>query len=103
MLFAPDFVSFAVHIFRFPGIQLRDLAEQISGQYELEGANIVPDAIIMLSKNIPAFLKPNGTYIVSGIIDTREQEVLQALSACGFTVRERREHGGWLCFVCGKG
>ena len=79
-----------------------DLVEQISGQYDLVVANIVADAIIALSKNIPAFLKKGGVYIVSGIIDTREQDVLQALSACGFVVRERREHGGWLCFVCGK-
>ena len=95
----------AINGFEPPRYQMLqgDLVEQISGQYELVVANIVADAIIMLSKNIPAFLKPNGTYIVSGIIDTREQEVLQALAACGFVVRERREHGGWLCFVCGKG
>ena len=79
-----------------------DLVQQISGQYELVVANIVADAIIMLSKNISTFLKPGGTYIVSGIIDTREQEVVAALTACGFIIRERREHGGWLCFVCGK-
>jgi hypothetical protein len=79
-----------------------DLVEQISGQYGLIVANIVADAIIALSKNIPAFLKAGGAYIVSGIIDTRETEVVAALTACGFTIRERHEHGGWLCFVCGK-
>lgn len=79
-----------------------DLVQEISGQFDLVVANIVADAIIALSKNIPAFLKPQGVYIVSGIIDTREDEVVQALIACGFAIRERREHGGWLCFVCGK-
>ena len=28
------------------------------------------------------------------------QDVLDALHACGFTVTERHEHGGWLCLVC---
>lgn len=79
-----------------------DLVEQIKGQFDLVVANIVADAIIALSKNIPAFLKPNGAYIVSGIIDTRETEVVNALTACGFVIRQRHEHGGWLCFVCGK-
>lgn len=79
-----------------------DLVQEIHGTYDLIVANIVADAIILLSKNIPAFLKENGTYIVSGIIDTRETEVVDALTACGFTIRERRQHGGWLCFVCGK-
>ena len=79
-----------------------DLVEEIHGQFDLVVANIVADAIIMLSQSIPQFLKPNGTYIVSGIIDTREQDVVEALHACGFVIRERRFHGGWLCFVCGK-
>ena len=79
-----------------------DLVEEIHGEFDLVVANIVADAIIMLSKSIPQFLKPNGTYIVSGIIDTREQDVVQALTECGFVIRERRFHGGWLCFVCGK-
>ncbi len=79
-----------------------DLVQEIHGTYDLIVANIVADAIILLSKNIPPFLKENGTYIVSGIIDTRETEVVNALTAYGFTIRERRQHGGWLCFVCGK-
>ncbi len=79
-----------------------DLVQEIHGEFDLVVANIVADAIIMLSKSIPQFLKPSGTYIVSGIIDTREQDVVQALTDCGFVIRERRFHGGWLCFVCGK-
>lgn len=94
----------AINGFEPPRYVMRqgDLVEEIRGQFDLVVANIVADAIIMLSASIPRFLKPNGTYIVSGIIDTREAEVLQALADCGFMVRERREHGGWLCFVCGK-
>lgn len=77
-----------------------DLVEKVEGQYSVVAANIVADAIIALSHNIPRFLKPGGVYITSGIIDTREQDVLDALHACGFTVTERHEHGGWLCLVC---
>ena len=39
---------------------------------------------------------------LQGIIDTREQDVLTALDNCGFSVVERREHGGWLWMVCKK-
>ena len=74
--------------------------DKVSGRYAVVAANIVADAIIALSKNIPPFLEPGGAYIVSGIIDTREEDVLQALSACGFAVETRYEQGGWLCFVC---
>lgn len=77
-----------------------DLVDKVSGQYELVVANIVADAIIMLSPAVKPFVKENGVYIVSGIIDTREKEVLEALDNCGFAVQSRYESRGWLCFVC---
>ena len=83
-------------------IRLGDLAKDVDGQFPVIAANIVADAIIMLSPAIPALLAEDGVYIVSGIIDTREQDVLAALDKCGFSVVERHEHGGWLCMVCKK-
>ena len=76
-----------------------DLVQAVSGQYDIVAANIVADAIIALSGDVRSFLKPGGLYIVSGIIDTRERDVLEALSRCGFTVYRRYERGGWLCLV----
>ena len=77
-----------------------DLAKDVSGKYPVIAANIVADAIIALSPAVPALLADDGVYIVSGIIDTREQDVLVALAECGFAVVERHAHGGWLCLVC---
>ena len=81
-------------------IRLGDLARDVDGKYPVIAANIVADAIIMLSPAIPALLAEDGVYIVSGIIDTREADVLPALAACGFKVEARYESRGWLCFVC---
>lgn len=78
-----------------------DLVDKVEGQYDVITANIVADAIIALSPAVRPFLKPDGVYIVSGIIAAREPDVLPALAAAGFTVRERFSHGGWLCFACG--
>jgi len=83
-------------------IRLGDLARDVDGKYPVIAANIVADAIILLSPAIPALLAEGGVYIVSGIIDTREQDVLAALDNCGFAVVERREHGGWICLVTKK-
>lgn len=77
-----------------------DLVDKVSGQFELVVANIVADAIIMLSPAVKPFVKKDGVYIVSGIIDTREAEVQEALSSCGFKVEKRYEARGWLCLVC---
>lgn len=79
-----------------------DLAKEVTGEYDVVVANIVADAIIALSPTIPAFLKPGGVYITSGIIDTREADVLPVLKECGFTVIDRKEQGGWICLCCRK-
>ncbi len=79
-----------------------DLVQQVSGTFDLVLANIVADAILLLSPAIPAFLNPGGTYIVSGILAERGDEVANALVACGFRVRRRLERGGWVCLVCEK-
>lgn len=77
-----------------------DLTRDVTGTYPVIAANIVADAIIALSPAIPALLTEDGVYIVSGIIDTREEDVQTALADCGFAVTERHTHGGWLCLVC---
>lgn len=75
-----------------------DLTEKISGKYNLIVANIVADAIICLSKGVREFMNPDTVYIMSGIIDTRGDEVYEALSE-DFNVIERIEDNGWVCLV----
>lgn len=78
-----------------------NLSEQASGQYDVICANIVANAIMSLAPEIPALLTPNGTFLASGIIDTRKDEVATALVQAGLSVRETREENGWVAFVCG--
>lgn len=77
-----------------------DLVDKVKGEYDVVVANIVADAIIILSPAVRPFLKDGGTYIVSGIIDTREKDVIPALAEAGFTVTERFTHGGWVALKC---
>lgn len=82
---------------RFTGV-CGNLAEKVTGKYQMIAANIVADVVILLSKDAPGFLAPGGVYIISGIIDTREEDVLAALSGT-FTVLERREDRGWVAMA----
>lgn len=79
-----------------------NLADEVSGKFDVIAANIVADAIIMLSEGVDKFMNDASVYIVSGIIDIREQEVVSALDNYGFKITERHEDGGWLCFECMK-
>lgn len=80
-----------------------NLADKVTGAYDVVVANIVADIILLFAKDVGRFLKPDGVFISSGIIDTREQEVRAALEENGFAVLERNEQNGWICFVCKKG
>jgi ribosomal protein L11 methyltransferase len=82
---------------RFTGI-CGDLTEKVEGKYDLVVANIVADAIMFLSKGVKEFMKPDTVYIMSGIIDTRGDEVAQAIST-DFNIIERYEDNGWVCLV----
>ena len=67
-----------------------NLTEQINGKYHIVLANIVADVIMMLTEDIEQYLYPDSIYIMSGIIDTREQDVLDAISE-KFEIIERKE------------
>ena len=72
-----------------------DLVDQVNGKFDVICANIVADVIIRLSETVQLFMHENTKLIVSGIIDTRADEVMEALVASGLTVLKRLEENGW--------
>lgn len=78
-----------------------DLSEKATGVYDVICANIVANAIIHLVPNVPALLAKHGTFLASGIIDTRKDEVIAAVQAAGLALREVKEKNGWVALVCG--
>lgn len=72
-----------------------DLAEQVEGKFDIICANIVADVIIRLSETVQQFMTKATRFIVSGIIDTRADEVQSALIASGLKVEKRLEDNGW--------
>lgn len=64
-------------------------------KYDVVAANIVASVIIELTKLVPRMIKPDGHYIMSGIIGERLDEVLAALDENGFEVLEVRAGDDW--------
>ena len=79
-----------------------DLSDKASGRYDIITANIVANAIISLAPAVPGLMAENATFIASGIIDSRKDEVIAALEAANLTVQEVKEKRGWECIVCKK-
>ena len=75
--------------------QVGDLIKGIDTQADVVFANIIADAVILLSRAVRAHMKPGGVFICSGIILEREQDVLDALAEAGFTVDRIEHRGEW--------
>lgn len=82
-------------------VLIGDLSDRASGVYDVICANIVANAICALAPAVPALLAPQGVFFASGVIDTRRDEVIEALRAAGLAVRAVREENGWVLLECG--
>ena len=82
---------------KFTGI-CGNLADKVTGAFDVVVANIVADVVILLTKDAPRFMKPDTVYIMSGIIDTREDDVLACL-ADKFEIIDRKEEKGWVALA----
>lgn len=76
------------------------MMERLAGQYDIVLANIVADVIIPLSSIVPQFLKPEGVFICSGILDRRLEDVRQALHAAGLWEVSVRTLEDWCQITC---
>ena len=76
------------------------LRTAIGTGYDVVVANIVADVIISLAPQVRHFLKEDGWFLTSGIIDDRAEEVAAALKAAGWEIVETSSSEGWYCYVC---
>ena len=67
--------------------------------HDIVVANILADVIIPLAGVIRPHLKKGGLYITSGIINTKEEEVREALIANGFEILGVEYMKEWCCFI----
>lgn len=78
-----------------------DLAEKVSGRYNIVCANIVADVIIRLFDNVADFMEKDAVLIVSGIIDMRIADVEKAALSHGFKIIKHETKEEWhACVLC---
>lgn len=69
------------------------------GEFEIVVANILPDVILGMAEELVAATKPGGLLIVSGIIESRTNDVQDGLSALGLTVLSVATEGEWVAIL----
>ena len=65
-------------------------------RYDIVVANILADVLVPLTPVIVRQMKKGGIYITSGIINTKEKTVRQAVEAAGLEVLEVTYQGEWV-------
>lgn len=71
-------------------------------KYEIVVANILADVLLLLTPVLIAHMKQGGLYIMSGIIDTKEQIVVEAVKKAGLTIIETTYQGEWVSITAMK-
>lgn len=71
-------------------------------KYDIVVANILADVLVPLTPVILHQLKKGGIYITSGIIDTKEETVVNAVKAAGLEVLEVTYQGEWVSVTARK-
>lgn len=71
-------------------------------KYDIVVANILADVLVPLTPVILNQLKKGGVYIISGIIDDKEDTVVEAVKAAGLEVLEVTYQGEWVSVTARK-
>ena len=71
-------------------------------KYDIVAANILADVLVPLTPVIIHQMKPGAVYITSGIIEDKEQVVVEAVKAAGLEVLEVNHQGEWVSVVARK-
>lgn len=72
------------------------------GCYDIVVANILAEVLVPLTPVIVSQLKPGGIYITSGIIDEKEQTVVEAVRNADLEVLEVTYQGEWVSVTARK-
>ena len=79
-----------------------NLLNKVMDKSDIIVSNIIADAIINMSGSLNKFLKEGGYFIASGILQNKEDEVVEALNANNFQILENNIMDEWLCIVARK-
>ncbi|RXI99392.1 50S ribosomal protein L11 methyltransferase [Anaerobacillus alkaliphilus] len=80
-------------------VKQNNLLEQVTGEVDLIVANILAEVIVRFVDDARARLKNGGTFITSGIIRGKKEEVQTALLDNGFVIEETLEMEDWVAFI----
>ena len=81
----------------------KEVQDQVGyDRYDIVAANILADVLVPLTPVILNHLKTGGIYITSGIIEEKEETVVEAVKSAGLEVLEVNHQGEWVSVTARK-
>ena len=80
-------------------VALSNLLDDATIVGDVMTANITADILCTLSESIPKNLKPGGTLILSGIIESKLEQVIAAYCAQNLTLQKQIRQGEWFALL----
>lgn len=80
-----------------------DLLKDLPAGVDLIVANIIAEVIVKIAPWVSQLLKSRGAFISSGIIDSKADQVKEALVNAGFHVERELAEDGWVAFLARRG
>lgn len=84
-------------------VSANDLLTGIEQPADVIVANILADIIKLMIEDAWRLLKPDGTFIISGIIEDKKAMILEKLTAQGFVVDRIFQQKDWFAIILKKG
>ncbi|MDP1420790.1 50S ribosomal protein L11 methyltransferase [Peribacillus simplex] len=76
-----------------------NLLDGVNEQADIVVANILAEVIMRFTDDVAKVVKPGGYFIASGIIQTKKQDVKDAIIASGFTIEETILMEDWVAII----
>lgn len=83
-------------------VDLNNLLDEKKVKGQLLLANITADVLLILARSVEPHVEKGGVMVMSGIIRSREAEVIEKYRSLGFVPEERKEKGEWVALVMRK-
>ena len=92
---APEFTAYTGNV-----LSDKKLMDNLTARhFDVVLVNIVADVIVSLSPVLPRLMDERSTLICSGILDTRLNDVTEALTRAGLQVVQIRQEEEWRCVI----
>ncbi len=76
-----------------------DLLDVVHKKGDIVVSNIIADVIILLADQVDQVIEEDGLWIASGVINSRKEDVCEAITRNGWDIIEIHEQKEWLAIV----